>query len=226
MSDGKDAQKAGRATTGPKAVRSGRGASTRALLTSVALDMMAEGGEETVSLVDVAQRAGVTRGTVYHHFRKRQDLIKAAAISLEQTMEAIAFGTWGDDDPYGHVAELAARDPAVFRSHLRLMLRDGAAATPASRANIERFRAFAAEGRLQPDVDPFVGAMLAVSTELAALLVMQSARSPQEADDLIGRFSITLHRLFFHGILNPDSPGWPKPHSGVTDSTDGSGAGG
>src|SRR3546814_6336650 len=81
--------------------------------------MMAEGGEQTISLVEVAERAGVTRGTVYHHFRCRNELIRAASDSLERTMEAIAFGTWEHDDPYGEPAAQAARDPVAFRSHLR-----------------------------------------------------------------------------------------------------------
>src|SRR3546814_11730263 len=71
-----------------------------------------------------------------------------------------------------------------------------------ARANIERFAEFKRDGQLQPDVDPFVGAMLAVSGELAALMVMQTAKTPEEESELIRRFSITYHRLLFHGILN------------------------
>lgn len=201
----------------------GRGAATRRRLTNIAREMMAEGGEQTISLVKVAERGGVTRGTVYHHFRCRDDLIRAASESLERTMEAIAFGTWEHDDPYGEPAAQAARDPVAFRSHLREMLIGGAYATGPARANIERFVEFKRDGQLQPDVDPFIGAMLAVSGELAALMVMQTAKTPEEESELIRRFSITYHRLLFHGILNPDAPGWPPRHPGSLD--DGSGEG-
>src|SRR3546814_14045501 len=81
------------------------------------------------------------------------------------------------------------------------MLIGGAYATGPARANIERFAEFKRDGQLQPDVDPFVGAMLAVSGELAALMVMQTAKTPEEESELIRRFSITYHRLLFHGIL-------------------------
>lgn len=196
--------------------KGGRSASTRARLTSAALDMMGEGGEETVSLADVAERAGVTRGTVYHHFRKRTDLIDAARQRLEAALETIANVTQDAFDPYGEVAKAAGEDPAIFRSHLRQMLRDGPTATPALRANIERFNEFKATGRLQPNVDPFVGAMLAVSGELAALLVMQTARTTEEKAELERRFSITYHRFLLHGILNAEAPGgWPEPQAGT-----------
>ena len=192
-----------------------RGISTRAKLTSVALDIIAEGGEDTLSLADVAERAVVTRGTIYHHFKRRSELILAACEKLEAAMEALAFVNASDDDPYGKVAALAAEDPAVFRSHLRLMLRDGPTATPDLRANIAQFEKFMTEGRLQENVDPFIGAMLAVSGELAALLVMQTATSKEQADELIRRFSITFHRLLCHGILKADPPNeWPKPQPG------------
>src|SRR3546814_16911116 len=79
--------------------------------------------------------------------------------SSDLTMEAIAFGTWEHDDPYGEPAAQAARDPVAFRSHLREMLIGGAYATGPARANIERFAEFKRDGQLQPDVDPFVGAM-------------------------------------------------------------------
>jgi len=201
----------------------GRGAATRKRLTTIAREMMAAGGEQSVSLVDVAERAGVTRGTVYHHFRKREDLIRAASDSLERTMEAIAYGTWEHDDPYGEPAAQAARDPAGFRSHLREMLINGGKATAAGRGNIERFEEFKLEGRLQPDVDPFIGAMLAVSGEFAALMVMQTAKTPEEESELIRRFSITYHRLLYHGILNPDAD-WPPRHPGSLEDDDNGGA--
>lgn len=200
-----------------KQLSHGRGAATRRRLTDIAREMMAAGGEQMVSLVDVAERAGVTRGTVYHHFRGRDELIRAASESLERTMEAIAFGTWEHDDPYGEPAVQAARDPAGFRSHLREMLIGGAYATAPARANVERFKEFRRDGQLQPDVDPFIGAMLAVSGELAALMVMQTAQTPEQEAELIRRFSITYHRLLFHGILDPDAPGWPPRHPGSLD---------
>src|SRR3546814_4117382 len=89
--------------------------------------------------------------------------------SSDLTMEAIAFGTWEHDDPYGEPAAQAARDPVAFRSHLREMLIGGAYATGPAPPHIERFAEFKRDGPLQPDVDPFVGAMLAVSGELAEI---------------------------------------------------------
>src|SRR3546814_19273186 len=63
----------------------GRGAATRRRLTNIAREMMAEGGEQTISLVEVAERAGVTRGKVYSHCRCSTELHRPASDSLERT---------------------------------------------------------------------------------------------------------------------------------------------
>src|SRR5690625_300965 len=45
-------------------------------------------GFAEVSLEDVAQRAGVTRGAVYHHYRSKAGLLRAAAARLQADVAA------------------------------------------------------------------------------------------------------------------------------------------
>ncbi len=55
---------------------------TRALLTS-ARALFGKRGYAAVSLNDIVDRAGVTKGAVYHHFRDKRALLKAVVAELE-----------------------------------------------------------------------------------------------------------------------------------------------
>jgi AcrR family transcriptional regulator len=76
--------------------RESEAARTRAALVTHARRLFAEGGQAAVGVIEVSKAAGVTTGALYHHFARRQDLLRAV-------LEAVA----------GHVAEraVAAMDP-------------------------------------------------------------------------------------------------------------------
>jgi AcrR family transcriptional regulator len=56
---------------------------TRRLLLDVARDLFAERGYAGTATEEVVQRAGVTRGALYYHFRDKQDLFRAVVEDLE-----------------------------------------------------------------------------------------------------------------------------------------------
>ena len=61
-----------------KTTRSDARASREALL-EAARQIVAEGGLEALTVVGVAQRAGLNRSTAYQHFRTRDDLVRAVS---------------------------------------------------------------------------------------------------------------------------------------------------
>jgi AcrR family transcriptional regulator len=64
---------------------------TRGALLSVARELFAERGFAAVSTEEIVQRAGVTRGALYHHFRDKRDLFRAVFEAVEQrVVEKIA----------------------------------------------------------------------------------------------------------------------------------------
>lgn len=100
-----------------------RSETTRRELLSVARDLFTEKGFGPATLDDVAERAGVTKGALYHHFRDKKELFRAVFEALEQEMcnEIIAAAATAGDDVLeqmrrGVQAFLgAATDPAKQR---------------------------------------------------------------------------------------------------------------
>src|SRR5271156_6425551 len=72
-----------------------RGAATREHLLAVATALFAERGYEATSIDAVLQESGVSRGSLYHHFKGKDALFEAVLEALEtdvgrRTMQAAA----------------------------------------------------------------------------------------------------------------------------------------
>jgi len=164
-----------------------RGEATRSQLIEVATRLFAAQGYEDTSIEAVLREAGVSRGSLYHHFVSKQALFEAVLEDVEAKVgERTVAATAGADGP---VAALragclewirVAGDPVVQR----ILLIDGP-----SVLGWERWRAMgerplgfikavlqfvADEGRMRPDlVEPLAHVVLAAIDEVS-LLVAQS----------------------------------------------------
>jgi AcrR family transcriptional regulator len=91
--------------------RAERGESTRAALVRAARELFSERGYGAVGTTEVVERAGVTRGALYHHFRGKKDLFRAVYEQTEQEIvEATAAEMSAVDDPW----ELLVRGTRSF----------------------------------------------------------------------------------------------------------------
>lgn len=81
-------------------VKQERSGVTKAALVAVARELFAERGYAAVGTEEIAARAGVTRGALYHHFRDKEDLFRAVYEEVERDLSAkIATAALADPDP-------------------------------------------------------------------------------------------------------------------------------
>ena len=96
---------------GHRRTQAERREATRAALLASARALFAERGYADVGTEEIVQRAGLTRGALYHHFTGKQDLFRAVYEMVEQELTArIAAGLGGDEDPI----ELLRKGAAMF----------------------------------------------------------------------------------------------------------------
>jgi len=165
-----------------------RGEATRAQLIAIATRMFADRGYEETSIEAVLREAGVSRGSLYHHFASKEALFEAVAEEVEdsvgsQTMAA-ADGITEPLDALraGFLAWIwLAGDPVVRR----ILLIDAP-----SVLGWERWRAMeedhalglirlvlqaiAEQGRLRPELVDALAHVLLASVNEVALLVARS----------------------------------------------------
>lgn len=130
-------------------------------------------GYAAVSLRDVASEAGVTTGSLYHHFGSKEDLVLAL---LEQGYEQILRVVQAALETAQAKSDARASMLAALTAHLRCLLAADSLpaanirifahvpetlrqATLRGRRNYERFwvdliRTFSSEGFVRPDVEP------------------------------------------------------------------------
>jgi len=85
----------------PRTKAAQREATTAALL-KAARELFAERGYAAVGTEEIVQRAGVTRGALYHHFRGgKEELFRAVLVQLSaETVRQVARAATVPDDPW------------------------------------------------------------------------------------------------------------------------------
>jgi AcrR family transcriptional regulator len=202
-----------------------RGEATRGQLIAIATRMFAERGYEDTSIEAVLREAGVSRGSLYHHFPSKEALFEAVAEEVEtsvgaQTLAA-ASGAEGPVEALraGFLAWIRlAGDPVVRR----ILLIDGPSvfgwehwrameehhALGLIRAGLQ---IIADEGKTRPELVGTLAHVLLASVNEVALLVARS--DDKEAAMQAGAETIDelLQRLFDLPARDRSEPQWDEP---------------
>jgi AcrR family transcriptional regulator len=186
-----------------------RGEATRGQLIAIARRMFADRGYEDTSIEAVLKEAGVSRGSLYHHFASKEALFEAVAEDVETSVGEQTLAAAGSDGPLaalraGFLAWIRlAGDPVVRR----ILLIDAPSVLGWERwRSMEEDHALgliravlqviAEEGKLRPELVGTLAHVLLASVNEVALLVARS--QDQEAAMKAGTDAIDelLQRLF------------------------------
>jgi AcrR family transcriptional regulator len=187
-----------------------RGRATREQLIAVATDLFAQRGYERTSIEAVLEGAGVSRGSLYHHFKGKDALFEAVVESVharvgEATLDAAA--EVGDADPHtllrtGYLAWVRLAGEPVVRQVL-LIDAPTVLGWRRWRAMEEQYglgmlkdvlQGAADQGRLADSlVEPFAHMLLATGNELALIIALADdvpaaqARAEAAFDEFLNR---------------------------------------
>ena len=108
-------------STDVKDKRVAQGAATREALIQAARDLFGGQGFADTSTDELVARAGVTKGALYHHFRAKEDLFRAAFEQVQQEASVKACAAFLGPDSWAGLVEGcglwidAHMDPSVRR---------------------------------------------------------------------------------------------------------------
>jgi AcrR family transcriptional regulator len=122
---------------GQRRTQAERSAATRGALLKAARELFAQDGYAATGREAIVERAGVTRGAMYHHFADKEALFRAVFEELEaEVMATVAEAAMADpalaDDPLGQlrVGSLAYLDHALDPAVQRICLLDAPSVLP------------------------------------------------------------------------------------------------
>jgi len=172
---------------------------SRAQILEAALDLFSRQGYRGTSIRDISKAAGVSTGSVYHHFNDKEELFDTLLSQYWQAIEspefpfnrALADGAF--PDRLEELAEAAEEAVRTWERHVALIYVD---VVEMQGTHIQRFYAgmadrFAAflrryraqddfETRLAPDVEPLSAVMLASRIFLQYYAVERLFRVPDQ----------------------------------------------
>jgi AcrR family transcriptional regulator len=190
---------------------------TREAILEAAREVLAQDGKEGVSVAQVAQRAGVNRGTAYQHFQTREQLIEATATWASERLYRTVFGdpVIARNQPVGtvdieavmeHLADFAMENPEIGRVWLfELLTSRRPADDPFWQKFVSNLERFAKTELAQPGVDAEVVSVLVLAGSfLWPVWARAHARTAKERQQMSKRFARELLRLSLHGTLRPE----------------------
>jgi AcrR family transcriptional regulator len=190
---------------------------TREAILEAAREVLARDGKEGLSVAQVAQRAGVNRGTAYQHFKTREELLEA---TVAWVSDRLFEATFGDPDVAPdhsvehisieaitqHLANFAMENPELGRIWLFELLSSRRPASDAFWRQYEtNLKKFSGTEFAQPGIDTEVASIITLAgCFLWPVWARSHTRTTKERQAMAERFSRELIRMSLHGSLRPE----------------------
>lgn len=169
---------------------------------------MAERGMEGLTVVAVAQRAGLNRSTAYQHFPKRNDLVEAVAGDFAAEVRRIFAEPRPFGDQIDFFVEYFFEHPDIARIWMFQLLSGQAAASPGWGDYVGAIENLAASPRSEDGIDAEMFGVIGVASALVWSLMARQRPDEDRARIDTARFARELKRLFLFGALRPEA--WPE----------------
>lgn len=187
---------------------------TREKILEAAGKILAKDGREGLSVSQVAQLAGVNRGTAYQHFQTREQLVEATTGWVSDRLTKAVFSDAaptanGNIDARGvaeHLVEFAMENPELGRAWLFEVLTSERPSNDRFWKQYKtRFEEFAQSDLAQPGIDTEVHSVLMLlGAFLWPVWARAHARTAKERQEMSKRYSDEVLRLSLHGTMRPE----------------------
>ena len=187
-----------------RALRSDAKASRKTLL-AAARELIAERGPEGLTIVAVAQRAGLNRSTAYQHFRNREELTGAVAEDFAAELRALLAEPRGLAEQVDFFVHYFQQHPDIARLWMFHLLADQGGAREGWEHYIASLTRLSESPQSQPGIDAEMLGVIGLSSALV-WSVMAGQRGSDEATTQAetSRFAAELGRLFLAGTRKPE----------------------
>jgi AcrR family transcriptional regulator len=189
--------------------------STRREILQAALEVLAKDGPESLSVAEVARKAGVNRGTAYQHFPTREDLAHATTTWVSEQMYQAFYGdfealseansVYPADLALERLSDFAMNNPELSRAWLfDVMSTRGNVTDKFWKRYVEELGEFAQSGYGREDIDVEVFAFITLASALLwPIWVGAHAKNTRARDKMQRRFVDEMMRLVLFGSLVP-----------------------
>ncbi len=190
--------------------------STRREILQAALEVLAKDGPESLSVTEVARRAGVNRGTAYQHFPTREDLAHATAAWVSERIfaefysdipeESESAAKLAPDVALERLSNFAMSNPELSRAWLfDVMSTQGVVTDKFWKTYVKELGEFVDSGYGRKDMDLEVFAFISLSSALLwPIWVGAHAKGAKGKKAMQARFVEEMNRLTLFGSLNRD----------------------
>jgi AcrR family transcriptional regulator len=187
---------------------------TRAAILDAAGKLLAKDGPEGLSVSQVAQLAGVNRGTAYQHFPTREQLLEATTQWVSERMRTAVFGDVDLNnvkqvDPQRvaqHMAEFAMENPELGRVWLfEVMSSTKPSGDPFWNLYRTQFEKFANSEMAQPGIDAEIHSVIVlIGAFLWPIFARAHTRTAKERQEMARRYSKEALRFSMFGTMRPE----------------------
>ena len=187
---------------------------TRAAILEAAGKLLARDGPEGLSVSQVAQLAGVNRGTAYQHFPTREELLEATTSWVSERLRTTVFGGLDLEhvkqvDPQlvaQQMSEFAMENPELGRVWLfEVMSSSRPTDDPFWNLYRTQFEKFAQSDLAQPGIDAEIhSVIMLISAFLWPIFSRSHTLTAKERQEMARRFSREMLRLSMFGTMRPE----------------------